>query len=469
MKYLKKLKFLNEDFKEVNTFWLRKKGFESIELSSGIYIIVIQLPSGKEIERVIKIDSNKEYNIEFDLSKMSPHENQEWAHISKKVVSSSRISLNDTKYLGSWIRLWHLKDNEWVIKKLNIMDSTSWNKDGVSYIFHINQELQLLQVGGPNIPWRFIALPPAQELKCLIKPNNGPTKIVHPLEVTVTTENWEAETILTLLSNNANEKAKDLYENSFLNEISAEDLLYNKLSNPSAAAIGAYYLLRLEKFDRLHNWAKNLANWKDWLPDGSIIWAWQLIKEGRKSGNIDMDEIRFRLLQAANRGIPIYTEGLKLLLEGLKLLSYTNTEDEEIKKALSKISRYAEAANWNSTVTTFNGIHPEKPNKKSRKGSPRNRSNIAYIYDVPLKSMMNENSLTQNDIIEITGENNELIKLKPIKEGLFESEQGKRYKTIYKAVNQLKDNHKKLGDFIIKSPNIDLEAEIKKFRKGDKY
>ncbi len=465
----KKVKVFDADFKEVTSFWLKNRESESIELDPGMYVITLVLPSGKEIEQVVKVDSQAEYNMEFDLSKISPHENHEWAHMSKRVTTSSKVNLNDTKYLGSWIRLWHLRNNQWTVKKLDITDSTSWDEDGVSYTFRINQELQFLQVGGPKIPWRFIALPPAQELKCLIKPNDGPTKIVHPLEITVTTENWEAETILTLLGNNANEKAQDLYEQTSLKEVSAEELLYGKIRNPSAAAIGAYYLLRLEKFDRLHDWAKNLANWKAWLPDGSVLWAWQLIKEGRKSGSMDLNEVRSRLLQAVDRGIPIYTEGLKLLLEGLKLLKYTNREDEEVKNALLKVSTYAEAANWNSTVTMFNGEHPEIPSKKSRKGIPRDTNNLAYIYDVPVKAMIDMTDLTQNDIIEMTTDTNESARFKVAEEGMFESEEGRKYKSLYKAANQLKQSKINLRNINIKSPNIDLEAEIRKFRKGDKY
>ncbi|GAA3647199.1 hypothetical protein [Flavivirga jejuensis] len=465
----KKVKIFDAAFKEVKSFWLTGKDSQSIELESGMYVISLVLPSGKEMEQVVKVDSQSEYKIEFDLSTLSPHETHEWAHMSKQVAATSKVNLNDTKYLGSWIRLWHLSNEQWTTKKLNITDSSSWDQDGVSYTFHINEELQFLQVGGPNIPWRFIALPPARELKCLIKPNDGPTKFVHPLEITITTENWEAETILTLLGTNANEKAEELYEHSYLKEVSAEDLLYGKMTNPSAAAIGAYYLLRLEKFDRLHNWAKNLANWKEWMPDGSVIWAWQLIKKGRKTGNIDLEEIRSRLLQAVERGIPIYTEGLKLLLEGLKLLNYTNREDEAIKKALLKVSAYTESANWNSTVTMFNGEHPEKPNKKSRKGAPRHTDNLAFIYDVPAKAIIDMTDLTQNDMIEVITDANESVTFKAAKEGGFVSEKGGKYKSIYKAANQLKRSKKNLKKFNIKSSNIDLESEIRKFRKGDKY
>ena len=465
----KKIKVFDAAFKEVTSFWLTNRDSESIELDSGLYVVTLVLPSGKEMEQVIRVGSQSQHKVEFDLSTISSHENHEWAHMTKQFSAISKANLNDTKYLGSWIRLWHLSNNQWTVKKLHITDSSSWDQDGVSYTFHINQELQFLQVGGPNIPWRFIALPPAHELKCLIKPNDGPTKIVHPLEITITTENWEAETILSLLGKNANEKAEELYENSYLKEVSAQDLLYSKMTNPSAAAIGAYYLLRLEKFDRLHNWAMNLANWKEWMPDGPVIWAWQLIKEGRRSGTINLEEVRSRLLQAVDRGIPIYTEGLKLLLEGLKLLNYTNREDEDIKKALLKVSAYTESANWNSTVTMFNGEHPERPSKKSRKGAPRDTNNLAYIYDVPAKAMMSMTDLTQNDTIEVITDDNESATFKVAEEGLFVSEEGRKYKSIYKAVKQLKRSKTNLGNFNIKSSNIDLEAEIRKFRKGDQY
>jgi hypothetical protein len=95
----------------------------------------------------------------------------------------------------------------------------------------------------------------------------------------------------------------------------AKELLFYKMDDPYAAAVGAYLLLRLKKFDRMQDWARNLANQFDFLSDGCVIWAWQLIHQQKNS-----DEIRKYLLKAVERGLPVYSEGLRLLTDGLRLM-----------------------------------------------------------------------------------------------------------------------------------------------------
>jgi len=96
----------------------------------------------------------------------------------------------------------------------------------------------------------------------------------------------------------------------------AKGLLFDKMEDPYAAAVGAYLLLRLKQFERMHDWAQNLANRVPFLPDGCIIWAWQLIHQQPSNAG----EIRKYLLMAASRGLPVYSEGLRLLTDGLRLM-----------------------------------------------------------------------------------------------------------------------------------------------------
>src|SRR5205823_5460912 len=57
----------------------------------------------------------------------------------------------------------------------------------------------------------------------------------------------------------------------------AEQMLRDKLMDPLGAAVGGYYLLRSESLTLMHDWPNNFANWIEWLPDGAIIHAWQLL------------------------------------------------------------------------------------------------------------------------------------------------------------------------------------------------
>lgn len=463
----KRIKVLNTVLDPVKDFWLKGESEKTLELAPGVYVILVTFPSGEELKKVAKVTAGDTSDVVFWLNNVSPHESHSWAHLSRSMVKAPTTSnLAALKYLGSWIRMWRLENNKWTINELNISGSSDWSEEGVSYTFFIDNGLQFLQVGGPKIPWRCIALPPSRELKCLIKPNTGISALIHPLEVVIASPNWDAETILTLLKNNAVDKAQNLYENSYLKESSAESLLQSKMQDPCSAAIGAYYLLRLENFDRLHDWARNLANWVSWMPDGSIIWAWQLIKQGRIDGSLDIQEVRERLLEACERGMPIYTEGFRLLWDGLRMLSDNLPEDEPLKKAMEMVYGYVKAIDWNCAITTFNGEHPAIPSEKSKKGTPKDLSNIAFIYDVPSKILMDDVEITSEETINISLESFP-EQLTMSKRGKIRSEKGELYESLHDMGQKLNISVDQ-GTIDIGTSKINLEDEIKQFRLGQK-
>ena len=93
-----------------------------------------------------------------------------------------------------------------------------------------------------------------------------------------------------------------------------EARLMDKFSDPVGAVLGAYVLLRLREFDRLHGWTENLVKCFPWLPDGFIALAWQRVLEGRT------DEVPDLIERAVDAGPPIFGEGLRLLGDSLALL-----------------------------------------------------------------------------------------------------------------------------------------------------
>ena len=157
------------------------------------------------------------------------------------------------------------------------------------------------------------------------------------VSVRVTTSEPAADTILGYLQRG------DLYSAETMTEWvdEAEELLLSKKNDPYAATVGAYLLLRLKRFANLHSWAKNLADGFPFLPDGCIIWAWQMMHQQSP----DRSEIRKYLLQAAERGLPMYTDGLRLLLDGLRLLG------GEAQFARDRLLERAGVIIWDSPLT----------------------------------------------------------------------------------------------------------------------
>jgi hypothetical protein len=128
----------------------------------------------------------------------------------------------------------------------------------------------------------------------------------------------------------------------------ARAMLEGKLEDPYAAAIGGYLLLKLRRFDLMHDWVRNLANWFPFLPDGCVLWAWQQIHQNPSN----VGAIRRYLVEATKRGrqglqgLPVYSHGLRLLLDGLSML-----EDDEARAAAEKLREAAGAVLWDSPIT----------------------------------------------------------------------------------------------------------------------
>jgi hypothetical protein len=88
--------------------------------------------------------------------------------------------------------------------------------------------------------------------------------------------------------------------------------------------LGGYVLLRLKKYDLMHDWARNLAERFEAHSDGAVIWATQLsATQGQKA------EVENYLRIAVSRGVPIFSEGLRLLLEHLRRMGPEGLKLEE--------------------------------------------------------------------------------------------------------------------------------------------
>jgi len=62
-----------------------------------------------------------------------------------------------------------------------------------------------------------------------------------------------------------------------------EEVLRGKRESPLAATIAGLVLLRARRWDKLHDWLRNLANWFPHLPDGPVLWVEQLMRQPKGS------------------------------------------------------------------------------------------------------------------------------------------------------------------------------------------
>jgi predicted nucleic acid-binding protein len=119
---------------------------------------------------------------------------------------------------------------------------------------------------------------------------------------------------------------------------SSEQLLFEKLENPLAAAAAGYVLVGTDDgrdTPAWYRWLDNLANWVDWLPDGRILAATNQLRQADDRGK--RRAARDSLLAAFASGVPFYTFGLRWLVDGLSRFA----KDAEVDAAIDTVRRFS--------------------------------------------------------------------------------------------------------------------------------
>jgi hypothetical protein len=145
----------------------------------------------------------------------------------------------------------------------------------------------------------------------------------------------------------------------------SEELLFSKMADPIAAAVGAYALLRMGELERLHEWTENLRQFFPWLPDGTTIRAEHLARYGRHG------EALTALLELPQRGLPFFTDGLTYAIDRLRLYVGAGTSAfdpqqlEPARALLERLQSYAAFVDFQRPVLTFTGLDPNAPDARA--------------------------------------------------------------------------------------------------------
>lgn len=420
--------------------WLRAQEARTFELRPGVFGVRASLASGVVFEKSVEVRRGQMTDCRLPLHDASPHESNEWAYFTQPIDAVGGQKFTEHRYLGLWIRLWERlpPQGEWRVVPFPVVEhpdhrgevpiEARWAADGVNYSFRthpaffrwsregeaIHDEQQYaVQVGGPMVPWKCVAVPTGCRVEILVRPTAAPLGRTHPLDVIVSTSNVKAAALLGFVQRGdmalAQSWTQAWAESSGAPELTAERLLAKKVWDPPAAAVGGYYLLRARAFERLHDWANNLANWFPWMADGAIIRAWQMIADlrrwrGRRGRKPSFEPVCLRLLEAVDRGVPLYSEGLRLLREGLLLCRSTGVNKSAVESALKIVSTYVEASDPTAAATTFTGSTPDRPSSRPKKGPVDIAEGpFAYVHDVPLAAAMERGLLKPGDILTAPG------------------------------------------------------------------
>lgn len=438
---------LDGDLETISEFSLEAGRTKDFDLDEGNYTVQVTLPSGTSITRSVSLDSGDSKNVMLRPPEDSPHEwlmwstltgntptrnhypnrwdelgrlkeakaRQEAKTVRKTTVRRTReadaddtmsfLSLGNgllddledeseppheaetplpsflTPYDGVWHRFfifdgqaWQSIDQPWFNLQL-VTDGVSWK---YSMFFDGNEQLAI-QTGGLNIPWRFTLIP-SGEAEILIQRGEEQSERERGIKLSVDSKDFRSQTLLGYLMRGDYVSLRMVGE-GFIDQ--AEQMLYSKLRDPMGAAVGGYFLLVSENYERLHNWPNNFANWIDWLPDSAIIHGWQLMKQ---PDDRDRDFAIDRFLEAVRRGIPLYTVGLRYLYDALdyfsRSLDQNHAQYTMIRGALAKVAAWTQAADWSSAYTTLFGRLPEFPDLLSEQGVPFDWTGMQFLPEI---------------------------------------------------------------------------------------
>jgi|GEM_PF-6861639 hypothetical protein len=186
--------------------------------------------------------------------------------------------------------------------------------------------------------------PPIVEIA---RQGSRPTATVLPLVATETSPSPECNLVITATKDDVEiaatpasgtraQLAAEYLQSSDRNTASTilgdlEDLVAGKESDPIAAALSCYALLRLRQHDRLHDWPSNLARKFPEMADGAIIAGELALRRGNDR------EAEEWIRQALGGPTPIFTDGYSILLSAARALDLLkDTSDDSTRQSLDR-------------------------------------------------------------------------------------------------------------------------------------
>lgn len=336
--------------KQIRTQWSDKGGFTFDRLDIGTYVVRVSNADNVSYAKVAEISDANYYQVSFGAENQ-PSSNIRVTYSDKSndikivdralkidvspIIKTNPVNLSSD--LDFVVSRW--EGRKWVdLGALKIERSSETYRNGqiiaqVStgrYIHGLEIRNWLLA----RTAGRFMLLPPGGVVLTLLFSFAGISDL--GVRITIDTNNAKADALGKLLVSGDVNGA-----NSLVRFEDAQQLMQDKMEDHAAAAIGGYYLLRFRQFEYLHDWTSNLANWFPDMADGAIIHAWFILTKGpwEYSEPINGD-FRNWLLKAEKRGIPLFSEGLKLLYEGLtQVWLHTNKTDTEVGRARSRVGK----------------------------------------------------------------------------------------------------------------------------------
>lgn len=293
----------------------RTTASQPIEVEPGAYFVSAVLPAGQELTGFVEVSGEPSVDVELALDTAdAPVSGEHEDFLTRQGARSIQFELGmrepnpDVPPTPSTIMLTWLSGNILSGELAEFLSSPLEAHEGqrisvvtagqVPAFVRIDQpRSRPLTLATPSLPWQ------TSTLVVTSQPNKCWSLDLH-------LANGVANLLLHYRASGQARAAAETLESPWLD---AESLLQGKMSDPLAAAVGAYALLRFADLDRLHNWTKNLFSRFPWLPDGAAVWGEHLARLGKHEDAV------LAFLALADRGVPMFTDGFSFALDRLRL------------------------------------------------------------------------------------------------------------------------------------------------------
>ncbi|HBP5443628.1 TPA: hypothetical protein SL658_001017 [Pseudomonas aeruginosa] len=323
-----------------------------------VYVFA-KLPGGATIQEVAELDVEGGEAV-LNLAKSTPYEWLEWVtpfrslhHLSgEQPHEPDGASVRTSRRIGKvWATLWEFQDQRWEARNVHF-ESRRGDRGICQLTIDVPYHPHLLQLGGEELAWRLVSLPPGELVKIALTPSRQEAG-GDALDITVGRQFPENELVMSYLSHGNLPEASRLAELMHI----ADRMLHGKFGDPISAVAGGYILLKTNQLERRERWLRNLELHFPYIADVKILKA----ALAREQDGVSEENIRQMLLDALEVGLPVFSLGMTLLLDSMAAMHRGSDEKPKFHRAYLAVQAYVRAKCSKGTYLVFYGKSPAEP------------------------------------------------------------------------------------------------------------
>lgn len=334
-------------------------GGKEIDVEPGLYQVSSVLEDGKNYNKIISAESDKQNDVVLS-SRDAFHSDDDFTQLkfgNDSLLNVVRGPLDSSGPLTEGVvysdgilssKMWERLRAEYLTPHLKTMSGVNVSSNNQTRWYFIpenNYSPEVIPtakfVAGKNEYTFSLPINPlcsGPESACLVdfKLNN---KTWSP-HVSIAKQRTVASALLNMLDSNQIIRAADVAKE-------ATELLRGKYSDPVGAVLGSLILNKVGLLGDRISWLENLAKDFKWIPDGSVLLAYQL------SIDKDEDDRALDLLLSTVNKRMMFTECYSLMVNLLR--RWPSEAGKEIRsEALKSISADLAAVDWNLSIYSTN-------------------------------------------------------------------------------------------------------------------